>query len=959
MTSRTPKANPQSSTRFPRWFAGGAVIALFLMATLASVSAAESAPADSEPALWQPYRITPRTGAQHIGLDGPWQLGWRDTAIGAAAELNTVTNWFDAQVPSTVQWALHRAGKCGHPYEHLNSQQYDWVDQKVWYYRRTFTLPPKQSDGYAFLCFDGIDYFARVWLNGALLGRHEGMFGGPAIEIGKSARFGAENEIVVEVRAGNFGNKTGWKPRGPEGAVIKPWVIAGGTGGEMFFPLGMWRGARIELVPLGHMERPQLVTERAGADEARLSLSVEVFAGTHSLQLQLHPRHGAQLADGSHGWRVDTPSKSRFALRVELAEKDDGRVAFDQTFPLQTRAGRNWVRESFTIAKPKLWWPNGMGTPHLYRVKLTLVREGNAEDSLEFDYGIRTIRTLPTPGPRTADRWADWQFAINGRPLFMKGMNWMPADILLDLPRERYDWLVGAAQAAGIQVLRVWGGGILETEEFYASCNRLGVLVWQDFPIGNRDTPDWPQDVWEAQVMQTTFRLRNHPALALWCGGNEFNPYSLGNTATIGIFERCLADFDPTRPMRRTSPDGGSLHTYPDMDPTWYGQLYKSVPYVAETGMHSIPDAGSLRELVAPAELDKPLAGMMDAGFPAQHPELLHHFVEYQASRVPRMLSRASHIADIREPLPETLAESTQIGAGEFYQIFSDQVQANYPVTAGLMPWVFKRPWPVIAIMLVDGFGQPTAPYYFLKRTYEPTHVLVKLPHLLWAKGESVPLDVRVAHAPAEGCNGLEASAEIFDAAFASQWRRTKPTELAPGPSVATLDFGNFTVPDNFEDTFFFLVAELRDSDRQLVSRSVYWPRCLSRLSDEAFRTQYRAAPQPALTLDKGPWLKPQTAAQATTLTAAIADHEATAGDRSRLRIRVKNTGDKPAFPTRLEIAGAKRLFYATDNFFWLAPDEQRDLQVEVLWREPDRRDQAALVVSAWNAERQELRITK
>jgi beta-mannosidase len=395
------------------------------------------------------------------------------------------------------------------------------------------------------------------------------------------------------------------------------------------------------------------------------------------------------------------------------------------------------------------------------------------------------------------------------------------------------------------------------------------------------------------------------------------------------------------------------------MDPTWYGHLYQLVPYISETGMHSIPDASSFRELLGPAELDKPLTGMLDKDFPAQHPELMHHFVEFQASRVPRMLSRASHFADVRAPTLETLAESTQIGAGEFYQILSEQVQANYPVTAGLMPWVFKRPWPVIAIMLVDGFGQPTAPYYFLKRTYEPTHVLVKLPQLLWAKGESLPIAVHVTHAPAAACPDLTASVEIFDSAFASQWRQTKPVALAPGPSVATLDLGSFTIPDSFEETFFFVVAKLRDNNRQLVSRSVYWPRCLSRMSDKGFRQKYRASPQPAVTLDKGPWLKPQTAAQPTSLTAALVAHDPTAPNRSRLRVRVQNSGCKPAINTRIDIEGAPRLFYATDNFFWLAPREQRELQVEILWRDPIRRDQALLVVSAWNAEARKVRIAK
>ena len=117
------------------------------------------------------------------------------------------------------------------------------------------------------------------------------------------------------------------------------------------------------------------------------------------------------------------------------------------------------------------------------------------------------------------------------------------------------------------------------------------------------------------------------------------------------------------------------------------------------------------------------------------------------------MLSRASHIADMSAPSLESISEATQIGAGEFYQIVSEQMQANYPITTGLMPWVFKRPWPVVAIMLADYFGQPNAPYYFLKRTYEPTHIAVKLPEIIWAAGEKMPINVAVTHAPPQAMN--------------------------------------------------------------------------------------------------------------------------------------------------------------------------------------------------------------
>ncbi len=213
-----------------------------------------------------------------------------------------------------------------------------------------------------------------------------------------------------------------------------------------------------------------------------------------------------------------------------------------------------------------------------------------------------------------------------------------------------------------------------------------------------------------------------------------------GNATSIGILERSLQTFDPTRPFRRASPDGGSLHTYPDMD----AKLYNRVPYMSETGMHNIPEPESIREVVNATELNGAFSNLFTDDFVKAHPDFIHHFVEYQPTRVPRMLSRASHIADMNAPTLEAISEATQIGAGEFYQIASEAMQANYPTTTGLMPWVLKRPWPVVAIMLAIYFGQPNAPYYFLKRTYEPTHFAVKLPEIIWAAGEQIPVTLNV-----------------------------------------------------------------------------------------------------------------------------------------------------------------------------------------------------------------------
>lgn len=911
-----------------------------------------------EPELWQPYYVFPRSGDQHVDLSADWSLTWRDRPVSSLEALAAAGEWIQVKRPMSVQMALYYAGRLPHPYVGLNSSLYGWVTEKAWYYRRYFPLTGDAAGRYVFLCFDGIDYFARVWLNGKLLGRHEGMFGGPIVEVSRWVKAGAENELLVEVLAANWEQRNRYLPRAP-GRIIKPWVIAGGTGAEMFFPLGMWQGARVEIVPRIHLERPFLTTLEANGKSARLKLSVEVFANSHSLEYRLHGWENEQQRDYREYWRLPELA-GLYVVELRLIPKEAGAPAVRHEFPLKVLPGRNWLEREVVVPQPLLWWPNGLGEPRLYLARVALKRMNQTLDAIEFDYGIRTLRTERTAGPRTADRWANWQFVVNGRRFFVKGVNWMPADILLDLPHERYHWLMTGLRNAGIQMVRVWGGGLIEPEAFYQLANKFGILVWQDFPIANMLTPDWPQPVWEAQVVQTIFRIRNHPALAMYCGGNEFNPYAAGNAASIGIFERSVLDFDGTRPYRRASPDAGSMHDYPDMDPAWYARKFSVVPFMSETGMHNIPDPETIREVVSPEELARPIAHMFRQDFGARFPELRHHFVEFQANRVPRMLSRASHIIDLSAPMLEELAEASQIGAGEFYQLMSEALQANYPVTAGLMPWVYKRPWPVVAIQLVDGFGQPTAPYYFLKRTYEPTHIQVRLPYLLWTGGEKIPVRVAITHAPAEPRKELKAEVSILeDTLVRVLWKGGRSLDLTAGPTVAECELGEFRIPADYLDRFLFMVAELRDQGGMLISRSVYWPRSLGSLADAAARQTFRDGPREWPALSGGPWLKPTVERRRTGLRLDLLHERATEAGRSVVRLRVENVGSLPAFPVKIDVYGGRRAFFATDNFFWLPPGESREIDVDVLWRD-GRRDRAwQIAVSAWNAEAKSVRLAK
>lgn len=921
--------------------------------------------------LWQPYLITSRTGNQHIDLAGTWELSYTDKPITELKNLDNRKDPFQTKVPNSIHWSLYKADKLPHPYVNKNSSLYKWVDEKVWYYKKEIIIPATAKGDFIFLCFDGIDYFSKIWVNDSLLGTHEGMFGGPSVEISRFVNYGKGNTITVEVRAGNWGNKgvdyetaprtasgardftksPGYNPRA-SGRIIKPWIISGGSGTEMFFTVGMWQGARIEIVPAFHLERPFLTTKDIAANKAIVHLSCEVFEKAHSLRQQLHPWNNIQLLHFQYGKDYGTkvpqiyPIKEKLSVIFELLNKN-GKVEATKEIPLKINEGRNWIEEDIAVPNPELWNPVGMGDPNLYQARITLKKENVAIDKLEFTYGIRKIEHVPTAGPRTADRWQNWQFVVNGRKIFVKGMNWMPADVLLDLPEEQYRWALQAAKDMGVQLIRVWGGGLIETNTFYKICNELGLMVWQDFPIGNQDTPEYPQDVWEAQVVQNIFRLRNHPSLVMWCGGNEFNPYSYGNAASIGILERSLQTFDNTRMFVRTTPDAGSIHTYLDMDPAWYKPNFKYVPWISETGMHTMPEPNLFYEMVDRKDFFD-LGKMWDTAFAGRHPDFIHHFAEYGPGRVPRMLSRASHIINIADPTIEDISEASQIGAGEFYQVLSEKVQGNYPVTAGLMPWVFKRPWPVIAIQMMDWFGQPVAPYYFLKRTYDPTHVAIDIPRLLWKANESIDLNVKVTHSLPQAI-AAKVYVTVFDDAFKQVWKQEKQVHVAPGTSVTNASLGAYTIPSNYKDRFLFITAELKDAGGKMISRSIYFPRVLTKMEDKSFFDSATLQSNLWPYFNNGPWLKPTVRKTSTTITVKILSNKKLTETKNEIKLSLLNVGTIPAFMTQIDVTGVKRIFTASDNFFWLAPSEKKEVTLKVQWRE--KPFNPVVTAAAWNTQ--------
>jgi beta-mannosidase len=892
-------------------------------------------------------------------LNESWQLGYLSTPLTDMAELNGVIKWIPARIPDSVQWSLFEAGELPHPYHGLNSQKYAWVPDKVWYYRRSFHAPRRNDGDFVFLCFDGVAYHSRVWLNGVLLGQHEGMHGGPVVEISQGLRLGSENLLVVEVRAPCWGMDP-WNEEALR-KVMVAWGIGGGNafvtyksgiGTKEFLPFGLWRDVRLEVVPYAHMERPFLVTVATERNEAALSLSIEVLINTHSLEHRLHPPGWGQLGFFPDAMRTQKAAPLQLQVGLFLPGTAKPEISFQLSPDLYE--GRNFVAHDFKVPSPKLWWPNGLGEPNLYRVRIELKNGDAVLDTIEFDFGIRVIKRLPTPMPRTLDRWTNWHFSVNGRPFFVKGMNWAwPMDILLHLPEKRVRWQLEAARSAGIQMLRVPGlGGIVETEEFFNLCDRLGIMVAQDFPIANVPASNWPVHEWESQVTHIIYRLRNRASLVAWFGGNEFNPYVAENTAVCGVMERNVADFDGTRLFLRATPDKGCSHLYPDMDPTWAAHIYKYLPFLCEYGIFDFCEPESIREVVAAHELEGPLKGIFTEEFGQQRPELRHHFLQYFYGGPQKALwGRMALVDDVSALDLESLIDIGRASVGEFFQISFDLLQANYPRTTGVLGWSFTIPWPIVFPCCLDAFGQATAMFYFLKRAFEETHIVVRLPHLLWAPGEMFPVNVSVLHSGDSGMNGMRAGVQILDDEFESLWQAAQTMDVAPGTSVNELFLGEFHFDASLADRLVFIIAELHSEAGTLVSRSVYWPRCLQCMGDAEILDEYRRSPKPSLMLPDGPLLRPRVAARPTRLELSKPSWHSECAGESLLNIQVRNVGRVPSFMTQVEITGCRRSFYGDDNFFWLPAGESRNLEFRVQWREADAA-RGRVSARAWNADR-------
>lgn len=617
-----------------------------------------------------------------LPLNGEWTLSGLD--------LSSKPITIDYSVPGSVHSALYRAGIIPDPVVGKNDSIAEKYSYKSWKVSRTFYYDGSMTD--PLLSFQGVANKCRVYINGKLVGSHEGMFSGPNLPVAKYLRVG-ENKINVELDPIPEIYNGGWPATANE--AWKFTVVANCVYG--------WHYAKIPTIGIWNdvclIDRPRYRIE--------------------------HPFFVTLNTEGEMQLKLTSPKK--MSGQVRMIVRPYNFVGKAQAFVAEVKNEQGTYALDFKVSNPHLWWPNDVGRPDLYDAEIQFLQDGKICSCLTTRFGIRTVEMKPFPQGKDSALY-NWTFCVNGRDMFVKGAGWCLPDVMMDLSPVRYNRFLSAAQHQHIQMLRAWGGGLPEKDIFYNLCDEKGIMVFQEWPTAWNSHVTQPYKMLEETVVLNTLRLRNHPSLVMWGGGNESNkPYGKA-IDMMGINSLLM---DGTRPFHRTEQWGGSLHNYncwwDDMHLNW--NLNMTAPFWGEFGLPSLPNTVSVT---------KYLNGESFMWPPKNVSVFTHHTPIFGTNgEIGKLGQYSGYFVD-----PDSL-DKIVIGSqlaqvvGSRYTI--ERARTLWPKTTGVLYYKLNDNYPGLSWSSVDYYGVPKPLHYFVRRAYAPA-TTVLLFHSTNLTGQDVSL---------------------------------------------------------------------------------------------------------------------------------------------------------------------------------------------------------------------------
>ncbi|HXB93844.1 MAG TPA: glycoside hydrolase family 2 TIM barrel-domain containing protein [Puia sp.] len=755
--------------------------------------------------------------------------------------------WFPVNVPSTVLTGLVANKIYPDPYIGMNNmlipdasdtfnrtwhlEQYSYLPgqpnpwKKPYWYRTTFPVPAADKGRHFQLVFKGINYRAEVWLNSRLIAdssKMVGMFREFDLDVSSAIHAGGENALAVKIypldvpgepatpqlkALGDF-----YENGGPTGDIGKNVTMLSSVGWD-WIPevrdrnIGIWQPVYLRTTGQVVISRPRVVTELPSLPDtgiARLSLDVTMT------------NNDAQTRRGSMQVTISPENFTGPSIRFTKEEA----IGASEVKTIHLSAAEI---PQLLMHHPRLWWPNGYGQPWLYRIRIQYSGGGVLSDDTSFVFGIRTVGSVAT----TVNGWVRRDFYVNGKRIHLVGGAWVP-DMMLNRDYQRYDYELRLCRNANVNLVRIWGGGLGETDDFYELADRYGLLVWQDFWItgdtngGFKGSADWPleSNVFIDNVTSTIYRIRNHPSLLVWTGGNEGH----AREELYNAMRDNVAALDGTRPFIPCSsgfskapadwkgswPDNRPAGVYSGGPYSWQddAQYYRLVDagkdwvFKDETGLPSQPPYNTLSRIIPNLVPDNSLPYPLNDtwGYHDACTGNGHYDTYYQA-----MLDRFGAPESMRD-----FSDKMQLlNAGGYRAIF-EAAGHKLNETGGVMLWKLNAAFPSVVWQVYDWYLEPNAGYYFMQRACEPVHIQLNL-------DDSA---VAVVNRTYLRKPDLHFEAEVVAMTGASLFKQQGRVSLDTTDTKEVLSLKEILGKTNGVS---FVLLRLRDDQGKILSQNVYW----------------------------------------------------------------------------------------------------------------------------------------
>lgn len=734
----------------------------------------------------------------------PWQMKRVNELPASGAEISMpgykADGWLAAIVPGTALNSLVADGVFPEPYYGQNNMRVNKLipdiadvgrDFYYFWYRTTFEVPAGFQHKKVWMQFDGVNYIAHIWLNGHKLDDITGMFLQTKFDITDFIHTDGKNCLAVSVEPVLFPgttqarSKTNVAPNenrnGGDGEIGKNVTMLMTAGWDFTFHdgirdrnTGIWRDVKVFASGPVTLENPFV----------KSSLPVPA------------------LSPASETISVEVKNMDQEKKTVDLiAEIAEAKISISKKMLLAPgeKTTVNLSPEEFKeliIENPKLWWPIHKGPQTLYTLKLKAVVDGAVSDEVSRRFGIRDIRSdTNTPDHSRI-------FYVNGKRLFIRGTNWIP-EAMLRTSKERTYAQLRYTQQSGVNMLRLWGGGISESDNFFDLCDEMGFLVWHEFWLTG-DT-DFPADttIYFNNVRSTVKRLRNHPSLAYYVASNE--------RKVIPDIEPILTKLDGTRDYQPESEccgiHDGSPYKYENpmqyYDNSASNRGSRIDGFCPEYGTACMPVIESLRKMMPETDLwpmNKTTWDYLDGnGFHNMTTKYKTAVEQYGASK---------NIEDY--------TEKGQLAGALAYRALWENWNYNKldygdRFTSGVLFWYHNSPVPQVCSRMWDWYLEPTAALYFTQNALEPVH----------AQFDFIKNTVSVCNDKFQSFKNLRVRFRLINMDMKTVLEKEAQFDL--NDDAVANDILKIDLPTEKLTPVHFIKLEVYDSKDRLISNSFYW----------------------------------------------------------------------------------------------------------------------------------------